>query len=31
LYFDFTGQKPGYYMLINGKALQVDPSKMTNA
>jgi hypothetical protein len=31
LYFDFTGQKPGYYMLINGKALQVDPSKMTTA
>ena len=31
LYFDFTGQKPGYYMLINGKAMQVDPSKMTNA
>ena len=31
LYFDFTGQKPGYYMLINGKAMQVDPSKMTTA
>ena len=31
LYFDYTGQKPGYYMLLDGKAMQVDPSKITTA